>query len=84
MDLLTQNCPESCSSLGLDCGTCIHQAAATVAKICRGLEPQGVHKIFFQLYPSAGCRPMAPAFELAYREFSKPQKTVVKFTTAAA
>jgi hypothetical protein len=83
MDLLIENNPETCSSLGLDCGTCIHQAAATLAKISR-LDPQGVHRIFFQLYPSPGCREMAHAFEMAYRESSTTVKTVVKFTSAAA
>ena len=83
MDLLIENSPETCSSLGLDCGTCIHQSAATVARISR-LEPHGVQQIFFQLYPSPGCRPMAHAFETAYRESSNSQKTVIKFTTAAA
>ena len=83
MDLLTENSPETCLSLGLDCGTCVHQAAAMVAKICRTAEPQGIQRIFFQLYPSDGCRSMAHAFELAYREASMPHK-VVKFTTAAA
>jgi len=83
MDLLIENNPETCSSLGLDCGTCIHQAAVTLAKISR-LDPQGVHQIFFQLYPSPGCRQMAHAFEMAYRESSTTVKTVVKFTSAAA
>jgi len=83
MDLFTENSPETCSSLGLDCGTCVHQAAATVAKISR-LEPHGVQQIFFQLFPSSGCRPMAHAFELAYRESSNTLKTVIKFTSAAA
>jgi hypothetical protein len=83
MDLLIENSPETCLSLGLDCGTCIHQAAATVARISR-LEPHGVQQIFFQLYPSPGCRPMAHAFELAYRESSNTHMTVVKFTSAAA
>ena len=53
MDLLIENSPETCLSLGLDCGTCIHQAAATVAKISR-LEPHGIQQIFLQLYPSPG------------------------------
>jgi hypothetical protein len=83
MDLLTENSPETCSSLGLDCGTCVHQAAATVAKISR-LDPHGVQQVFFQIYPSSGCRPMAHAFELAYRESLNPLKTVIKFTSAAA
>ena len=84
MDLLTENSPETCSSLGLDCETCIHQAAATVAKICRSLEPVGTQQIFSQLFPSPGCYRMAHAFELAYRESSNSLKTVVKFTSAAA
>jgi hypothetical protein len=84
MDLLTENRPETCLSLGLDCGSCVHQSAATVAKVCRGLEAHGVQQIFFQLYPSPGCRPMARAFELAYHESSTNHMTVVKFTTAAA
>jgi hypothetical protein len=83
MDLMVENSPETCSSLGLDCGTCIHQAAATVARISR-LEPNGVLQIFFQLYPSPACRPMAHAFEKAYRESLNIHKTVVKFTSAAA
>ena len=84
MDLLIENSPETCSSLGLDCGTCIHQTAATVAKIRRAAEPHGVQQIFFQLYPSLGCRPMAHAFELAYRESTNTYQTVVKFISAAA
>ena len=84
MDLLTENSPETCSSLGLDCGTCVHQAAAMVGKICRTLDPNGVQQIFFQLFTSPGCRPMAQAFELAYRESANTHKTVVKFTSAAA
>ena len=85
MDLLAnENWPESCSTLGLDCGTCTRKAASSVASICGGLDPQGIKQIFFQLYPSPGCRPMAHAFEMAYRESSNTQKTVIKFTTAAA
>jgi hypothetical protein len=83
MDLLVENSPETCSSLGLDCGTCIHQAAASLAKIAR-LEPQGIHQIFFQLYPSTGCRPMAHAFELAYRESLNSHTKVVSINSAAA
>jgi len=71
MDLwLTENRPETCAALGLDCGTCMRKSAASVARICVGLESQGVQQLFLQLYPSIGCRPMAPAFELAYRESS--------------
>ena len=84
MDLLTESSPETCLSLGLDCATCVHQAATTLAKICRTAEPQGIQRIFFQLYPSAGCRAMAHAFELAYREATTPHQAVVKFTSAAA
>lgn len=84
MDLITENCPETCSNLGLDCASCVHQAATTVAKICRDLQPQGVHQLFFQLFPSAGCQPMAPVFQAAYSESSRTPKPVVHFTSAAA
>ena len=84
MDLLAENRPESCSNLGLDCGTCIHGAAASIAKICHGLESGGVQQIFFQLYPSPGCQPMAEAFELAYRECSIAEKPRLSYASAAA
>ena len=84
MDLLSEHRPETCSTLGLDCGTCVHGAAASIAKICHGLESHGVQQIFIQLYPSPGCQPMAQAFELAYREFSNPEKPRLSFASAAA
>ena len=83
MDLTTENRPETCSALGLDCGACIHQAAASVARICQGLEPHGVQQIFLQLYPSQGCQPMAQAFELAYRE-CLAERPRLSFASAAA
>ena len=82
MDLLSEHRPETCSTLGLDCGTCIHGTAASIAKICQGLESHGVQQIFIQLYPSPGCQPMAHAFELAYREVS--EKPRLSFASAAA
>jgi hypothetical protein len=84
MDLLSENSPVACAALGLKCGSCIRDAAASVAGICRGLQPGGVQQIFVQLYPSAGCRPMAQAFELAYFEASATPKPVFSFRTAAA
>jgi hypothetical protein len=80
--LLGENWPETCSALGLDCGTCTRKSAATVAKICFGLEAHGVQRIFLELYPSPGCRPMAAAFEVAYREASGLSQPPL--TTAAA
>jgi hypothetical protein len=84
MDLWTDNRPETCSALGLDCGSCIHASAANIARICHGVESHGVQKIFFQLYPSTGCHPMAHAFELAYHEALIAQKPRVAFASAAA
>jgi hypothetical protein len=84
MDLLLENSPESCSNIGLDCGTCIHRSAASVAAICRGLEPAALQQIFFQLYPAPGCHPMAQAFALAYQESSVAQKPALAFASAAA
>ena len=84
MDLwLTENRPETCAALGLDCGTCMRKSAASVACICTGLESQGIQQLFLQLYPSIGCRPMASAFELAYRESSGVAMPVLASVAAA-
>lgn len=84
MELSSDYRPETCSTLGLDCGTCVHAAAASVAKVCHGLETHGVQQIFFQLYPSPGCHPMADIFAMAYQESLKSQKPRLAFATAAA
>jgi hypothetical protein len=87
MDLVTENRPETCSSLGLDCASCIQRSASTSAAICPGLQPAGVHRIFFQLYSSPGCHPMAHAFMRAYSDAgtpSKPMVVAVRATAAAA
>ena len=85
MDLLAiENRPETCSALGLDCSSCTRKAASSVASICGGLDPQGLKQIFFQLYSSPGCRPMAQAFELAYQEATAPIAIAALATAAAA
>jgi hypothetical protein len=81
--LAIENQPETCSTLGLECGTCIRHAASSVACICGGLDPQGLRQVFLQLYSSPGCRPMAQAFELAYQETATPI-TIAALATAAA
>ena len=82
--LVTENRPETCSTLGLDCGTCIHKAASSVASICGSLDSHGVRQVFYQLYTSPGCRPMATAFELAYRENMIPLAKPIRANAAAA
>jgi len=87
MDFVTENRPETCSNLGLDCGTCIQCCAATTATICPDLQPAGVHRMFFQLFASPGCHPMAHAFLLAYEDAvtpSKPMGVAARATAAAA
>ena len=85
MDLLAnENWPESCSTLGLDCGTCTRKAASSVASICGGLASQGVRQIFFELYSSPGCHPMAQAFEIAYQEAAATKLIPVLATAAHA
>jgi len=74
MDLVTENRPETCSSIGLDCDTCIQRCASTTAGVCPDLQPAAVHRIFFQLYASPGCHPMAHAFLSAYHDASRPSK----------
>jgi hypothetical protein len=84
MHQLTENRPETCFSVGLDCGECVRHSATTVAAICQGLQPAGIHQIFFQLYPSTGCHPMAQAFERAYAEMSTPSKPMARASRADA
>ena len=84
MDQFTEHRPETCSALGLDCGTCIHGAAGSIAQICHALDIRGVQQIFIQLYPSSGCQPMAQAFALAYQELSTAHRPRVSFASAAA
>jgi hypothetical protein len=74
MDLFIENQPELCSSVGLDCGSCIQRCASTTAAVCRDLQPSGTRRIFFQLYPSPGCHPMAEAFVRAYQDAATPSK----------
>jgi hypothetical protein len=85
MDLLMDdNQPESCSRLGLDCGTCMRNAASSVASICRGMNSEGLRQIFFQMYPSAGCRPMEHVFHATYWEATAALGEPVLATAAAA
>jgi len=41
------------------------------------LQPAGVHRIFFQLYPSSACHVMAHAFMRAYDDAGTPKKPMV-------
>jgi len=84
MELMLESTPETCLALGLECGACVHKGAASVASICTGLDPFGAQQLFFQMYSSPGCRPMAPAFVLAYSEASIREPRVLSFASAAA
>jgi hypothetical protein len=84
MELMLESTPETCAALGLDCAHCVHQAAVTVASICPGLDSMGAQQLFFQMYTSPGCRPMAQAFVLAYLGTSIPEPRVLTFASAAA
>ena len=83
MNLLTEeNSPQTCSALGLDCRSCVQKSAASVAKICHGLDARALEQVFVQLYSSAGCRPMMSAFGSAYLDVSAPRP--VRMMTAVA
>jgi hypothetical protein len=84
MDFLTENRPETCASLGLECGACIQRCAATTAVICPELDVPGVHRMFFQLYPSPGCHAMAHSFLRAYNAATTPAKPMAVAVSAAA
>jgi hypothetical protein len=81
---LFESNPVACSALGLECGTCVHRAASSVAGICCALDSVGATEIFFQLFPSTGCHPMAQPFVLAYREVLETQKPLLVLASAAA
>ncbi len=74
MDFVMENRPDSCENVGLDCGTCVQRCASSTASVCPDLQPAGAHRVFFQLYPSPACHPMAHAFARAYQEASTPSK----------
>ena len=86
MDFTAENQPETCSGLGLDCGTCIQRCASTTAAICPDLPASGVHRMFFQLYPSPACHVMAHAFMRAYDDAAplRPMASVARVGAAAA
>ena len=75
--LLDENRPETCTSLGLDCRTCIQKSASCVAHVCYGMESADIQRIFARLYTSPGCAPMAEAFAAAYLEVSTPSRKPV-------
>lgn len=83
MDLFTDNRPETCANVDLDCDSCVQRCAATTASICGGLLPSGAHKVFFQLYPSSACHPMAESFVRAYQDAVTPAKPIPVMTRAA-
>ena len=70
---VTENRPETCSNLGLDCRTCVRHAASSVASICQTIESQGLFQIFLSMYPSEACHPMAGMFEAEYQEAATPE-----------
>jgi hypothetical protein len=87
--LLDENRPETSLALGLDCRTCIQKSASSVEHVCPGMAGAGIQRIFGQLYTSAGCAPMAAAFEIAYMDASSPVRKPVAMalsvnTTAVA
>lgn len=81
--LLDDRSPAACLPLGLDCRSCVQRSAGTVAAICRGMTPEGVGRVFVQIYPSAGCAQMSVAFESAYYDAAAPRKSVVRAIVAA-
>jgi len=78
MDLFTENQPDFCSSVGLDCESCVKRCASTTATVCPELLPSGAYRVFFQLYSSPGCRPMAEAFVAAYQDAVMPTMPVMR------
>jgi hypothetical protein len=84
MDLFTEIEPEYCASMGLDCASCVQRCASTTAAVCKNLQPYAAERVFFQLYPSPGCRPMAEAFIRAYQEAAAPSLPVMRAARVSA
>ncbi|HME06159.1 MAG TPA: hypothetical protein VKG25_03880 [Bryobacteraceae bacterium] len=69
MNLLqVENNPEACAAVGLECRQCIQSSAASVARVCNGMQEANVRSVFFQIYPAAACSVMLPAFQRVYAE----------------
>ena len=83
MDLFNEIGPEFCASVGLDCASCVARCAANTAAVCKTLQPYGAERVFFQLYPSAACHRMAPAFVEAYQDAVAPSLPMMTMTRAA-
>ncbi|HTP85708.1 MAG TPA: hypothetical protein VMJ34_02120 [Bryobacteraceae bacterium] len=75
--LIDENRPETCLALGLDCRTCVHKSASSVAHVCHDLDSTGVRRIFERLYTSPGCAAMVGAFEQAYFDATPPARKPV-------
>jgi hypothetical protein len=84
MDLFTENQPEFCSSVGLDCRSCVQRSASTTATVCQDLLPSGAHRVFLQLYSSPACHPMAEAFVAAYQDAVTPSMPVMRSARVSA
>jgi len=84
MDLFTENQPESCARVGLDCDGCVQRSASTTATVCQDLLPSGAHRVFFQLYSSPACHPMAEAFVAAYQDAVTPSMPVMRSARVSA
>ena len=60
--------PESCSRLGLECRSCISEAARQMAGASPELTPAGAVKLFKIMYEQPSCRSMQNTFLHAYQQ----------------
>ena len=82
--LWDENRPASCLKVGLECRTCVQRSASSVAAICPNLNLAAAEQVFFQIFPSSGCAPMAAAFAISYSEADAGRKTPGLTIVAAA
>jgi hypothetical protein len=68
--LMTENRPQSCSEVGLNCRDCVAESARQVAEVCRGLRGGMIGQLFVQIYADPACAPMHGHFAACYREAS--------------
>ncbi len=75
-----------CREEQLTCYECVAHAAASLATIASEINGSAVRQLFFAMYPSEPCLPMAPAFVQAYQKQRKPcasETSALPLTNAA-
>jgi hypothetical protein len=84
-EIISETEPETCRSVGLDCGTCTKRTASELAALCPGLNASALESSFFRMYPSSACASMMPVFASVYFAMTEPAvESILRLAAAAA